>query len=420
MRDLLHKLAKPFGPDEAWLQRYLANHPELLPLRDLEGIEAIPRLIGRELLGIDLLFADDRGLLTVVETKLVENPELKRRVVAQVLEYGAALNKLDVPELCTAITRTRDSPQTREVPKLYELAQGLASCGLLNTKVNESERSAAENMLARYVLTGKIEQVKGPSNAESAFLSKLDTMLGFGSFRLAIVAYETPRGLLDLVNYANTVMRQGHQIVIAELSVADLADGTYFVPHLVGAPGLMHPAYYREERIAERLYQDWQWDDFREALPADLGEDVGLLIEALEQRRDTLGYRFGSGRIGSLIVGARIEGPDKDANNVFTIWTDGSVTFYYVFAAPFPGDSPRWSMPEQQREQLHRIIQARSWLADCYQVILAGLKQSKRKMAEPKFKLRSCGRPGERWKAVLDFLEEYWRVVGAKAEPSSG
>lgn len=421
MRDLLHKLTQPFRPDEAWLQRYLANHPELLPLRDLEGIETIPRLIGREPLGIDLLFADSRGLLTVVETKLVKNPELKRRVVAQVLEYGAALNKLDVPELCTAIATTRDSRQTRKVPKLYELAQGLASCGLLDTKVNESERSAAENMLARYVLTGRVEQVKDRSNIESAFLDKLDTMLGSGSFRLAIVAYEVPRDLLDLVNYANTVMRQGHQIVVVELSMIDLADGVYFVPHLVGAPGLMHPVYYREERIAERLYQDWQWDNFREKLPADLREDVSFLIGALEQRRDTLGYRFGrGGRTGGLIVGARIEGSDKDANNVFTIWTDGSVTFYYGRAAPFPDDSPPWSMSEQQREQLHRIIQARSWLADCYQAILDGLKQSKRKVAEPKFKLRSCGRPGERWKAVLDFLEEYWRVVGTKAEPSSG
>ncbi len=419
MRERLHKLTEPLGTDEAWLQRYLANHPELFPLRDLEGIDATPRLIGRELLGIDLLLADDHGLLTIVETKLVKSQELNREVVAQVLHYGAVLNKLDVPELCSAIARTRDSADTREVPRLHELAEGLASCGLLKITVNESERSAAQNMLARYVLTGNVEHVEDPSRAESAFLSKLDTMLGYGSFRLAIVSYEAPRDLLDLVNYANTVMRQGHQIVVCELSVTDLADGTYFAPHLVGAPGLMHPAYYREERIAERLYQDWQWDDFREALPADLREDASLLIEALEQRRDRLGYRFGGGgTTGSLIVGARTEGPDKDANNVFTIWTDGSVTFYYGSAAPFP-DSPRWSMPEQQREQLHRIIQARPWLADCHQKILDGLRQSKRKKREPKFKLRSCGKPGERWNAILQFLEEYSRVVGVKAEPSS-
>jgi len=316
MRQLLRKVTEPLGTDEAWLQRYLANHPELLPLRDLEGIDATLRLIGRELLGIDLLFADDRGLLTVVETKLVKNPELKRQVVAQVLHYGATLNKLDVPHLCTAIATTKDSSGTREAPRLYELAEGLASCGLLETTVSESKRSAAEGMLARYILTGKVERVEERSSAERAFLTKLDTMLGYGSFRLAIVSYEAPRELLDLVNYANTVMRQGHQIVVVELSKTDLADGTYFIPHLVGAPGLMHPMYYREERIGI-----WDEIEFFRVAARQAPQAIPLMREFHELVKVEAELAYGRGETyGTFKCVARLE---EQLFTVFDVSTHG-------------------------------------------------------------------------------------------------
>jgi len=77
----IHRVAQSFELNEEWLQKYLASHPEILPLRDLDGIDSPLRLLARELIGIDLLFANEKGLLTVVETKLVQNPELRRKVV---------------------------------------------------------------------------------------------------------------------------------------------------------------------------------------------------------------------------------------------------------------------------------------------------------------------------------------------------
>ena len=61
----LHKIEVIKDDDEDWLQRYLANHPELLPMHDLEGHQTELRLIGREILDIDLLFVDRKGLLTL-------------------------------------------------------------------------------------------------------------------------------------------------------------------------------------------------------------------------------------------------------------------------------------------------------------------------------------------------------------------
>lgn len=54
-------------------------------------------LIGRQVtIGsncVDLLFLDDTGSLLAVECKLIQNPEARREVVAQLIEYGMTIEK---------------------------------------------------------------------------------------------------------------------------------------------------------------------------------------------------------------------------------------------------------------------------------------------------------------------------------------
>jgi hypothetical protein len=75
------------------LQEYVMNHPECLPLEELKDDIRLMS-IGREFMiggeRIDVLAIDGDGDLYVIETKLFKNPD-KRTVVAQVLDYGAAL-----------------------------------------------------------------------------------------------------------------------------------------------------------------------------------------------------------------------------------------------------------------------------------------------------------------------------------------
>lgn len=85
---------------ERALQEALKNNPEVIPIADLALDEVI--VVGREVPlpvgAIDLLLVDARGRIIIVETKLSKNPELRRKVVAQVLDYGASLWKT-VPTL---------------------------------------------------------------------------------------------------------------------------------------------------------------------------------------------------------------------------------------------------------------------------------------------------------------------------------
>lgn len=89
------RLNRELIPDEDYLQQYLLEHPEALPLDQLRE-EARPLVLIREFpteVGpIDAIGTDDESNLYLIETKLYKNPD-KRRVLAQVLDYGASLWK---------------------------------------------------------------------------------------------------------------------------------------------------------------------------------------------------------------------------------------------------------------------------------------------------------------------------------------
>lgn len=90
------KRLQPSGfQNEDYLQNYIANNPESLPLDEI-GEDVQLMIIAREFSTssgpIDVLAIDKQGWPYVLETKLYKNPD-KRTVVAQILDYGAALWK---------------------------------------------------------------------------------------------------------------------------------------------------------------------------------------------------------------------------------------------------------------------------------------------------------------------------------------
>ena len=78
------------------LQTLLQRYPQVLPGRQIDPDSDDPprfALLRREMpvgsWSLDHLYVDQRGVLTLVETKLVQNPEARREVVGQLLEYAA-------------------------------------------------------------------------------------------------------------------------------------------------------------------------------------------------------------------------------------------------------------------------------------------------------------------------------------------
>ena len=84
--------------NESSLQEYIHNNPESIPIYEIQEDKKlfVAKREFRTTSGpVDALAVDKDGDIYVVETKLYKNPD-KRKVVAQALDYGAALWKHSV------------------------------------------------------------------------------------------------------------------------------------------------------------------------------------------------------------------------------------------------------------------------------------------------------------------------------------
>jgi hypothetical protein len=133
--------------DEAHLQTLLASSPALIPVEEIiEG--ASPLLVAVTELGLpgsgntDLLAFNSEGAVILVECKLATNSEIKRKVVGQILEYGAYLWGMSYEELDRRI-----SPKTGK--SLLELVRSTPE----GSDIDEEEfRSGVKESLERGTL----------------------------------------------------------------------------------------------------------------------------------------------------------------------------------------------------------------------------------------------------------------------------
>ena len=96
---------------EHWLRDLLFRHPELLVVDRLGFEEIVP--LCKELalpragnsVYADILGVTRSGRLAVVECKLWRNPQARREVVAQILEYAALLRRWSFGDLTTGVKR---------------------------------------------------------------------------------------------------------------------------------------------------------------------------------------------------------------------------------------------------------------------------------------------------------------------------
>jgi hypothetical protein len=97
----LNRLAKVHEKfDEAFLQELLVDHPQLLPVDELRADVGDLLCIGREVSAgeagsIDNLYLSTGGYPVIVETKLWRNPQARREVLSQVLDYVKELVEKD-------------------------------------------------------------------------------------------------------------------------------------------------------------------------------------------------------------------------------------------------------------------------------------------------------------------------------------
>jgi hypothetical protein len=98
--------------NEDWIQELIFKNPSLLPVHEIDkaydGIIPIGREINTPVGPIDNLFINTDGCLTLVETKLWRNPQARREVVGQIIDYAKEIIKWSYSDLDNSV-RTYNS-----------------------------------------------------------------------------------------------------------------------------------------------------------------------------------------------------------------------------------------------------------------------------------------------------------------------
>lgn len=120
-----HRIEANSTHDEKWLQDLIDRHPECLPIIEiepaLEGAISVCREMPTTNGPIDNVLLTPHGDIILVETKLWKNPEARRTVVAQALDYAACVFELDYQSFEVAILKA----QTKQpINRLYDLFEG--------------------------------------------------------------------------------------------------------------------------------------------------------------------------------------------------------------------------------------------------------------------------------------------------------
>lgn len=187
------------------LQSIFENYPEILPGHQIAaGADDPPRfvLLRREMpvgssWSLDHLYVDQYGIPTLVETKLSQNPESRREVIGQIVEYAASADS------------TWTSTLIRERSSRYWQDRG----------------ETLENVLEREF---------GPDLDIEAFWSLVDTALRQHNLRLIIAADELRPEVRRMIEYLNKEMRNAQVLGLELECYAEDDHSVILSPHLIG------------------------------------------------------------------------------------------------------------------------------------------------------------------------------------------
>lgn len=174
---------------EEWLQKLLEQSPQLLSVSEIDSIYSPLVCIGREVPTvagyIDNLYISPSGYLTLVETKLWRNPEARREVVGQILDYAKDLCRWSYSDLDNWVKTYFSQKQIQSA----NLFQHLVSLGLLS-----------EQDEARFIDTTE----KNMQNAR---------------FLLMIVGDGIREGVVQMTEFLNTTPNLQYTLALMEIEV---------------------------------------------------------------------------------------------------------------------------------------------------------------------------------------------------------
>jgi hypothetical protein len=211
--------------DETWLQRLIYRFPQLLPVREIEPAFGslisvcveLPTQVGR----IDNLYVTETGNLALAECKLWKNPEARRQVLAQVIDYAHSIANWTYENLESAIRSGNRLDDGKITGGLFSLVSENA----------DLEEQSFIDVVTRNLRLGRVLLLlvgDGIREGVETLTEYLQLHAGF-HFTLAIVEIATfklptqgfiiqPRVLARTVNIERGIVRLGDDRITMELS----------------------------------------------------------------------------------------------------------------------------------------------------------------------------------------------------------
>lgn len=183
--------------NESWIQSLIHAHPQVLPITELEPAFSDTVSICRELPlpdgFLDNLLVTPRGEIVLVECKLWRNPQARREVVAQIIEYAQCLAKWSYEEFDNAVRKATGRGSEQGVA-LYDLVA--------------AQSDAIE---------------------EEDFVDAVARNLSLGRFLLIVAGDGIQEGVERLKDYLEQHAGFHFTLALVELCVHSLPDGGYLV-----------------------------------------------------------------------------------------------------------------------------------------------------------------------------------------------
>lgn len=105
----LERISFERGFTESWLQQRLFENPQSLPFGEIDpAYQTVCPLCMEMNTGagpIDIVYVTPQGRLVIVETKLWRNPEARRKVIGQILDYAKELEQWSFADLQREVSR---------------------------------------------------------------------------------------------------------------------------------------------------------------------------------------------------------------------------------------------------------------------------------------------------------------------------
>jgi hypothetical protein len=188
------------------LQTFFERYPEIIPGKQIDPVtEDPPRfvLLRREMpiggWSLDHLFVDQKGILTLVETKLFQNPESRREVIGQIIEY--ATNAEEFWANGGARQKSAEFWSNQKLPKNID-------------DILQDEFGAEQDI--------------------EDFWNTVEDNLNKGKLRLIIATDELRPEVRRMIEYLNKEMQNAEVLGLELIFYGNESDSLVLVPRLVG------------------------------------------------------------------------------------------------------------------------------------------------------------------------------------------